>query len=499
MTEKFVINPSLDIPEYNSSTESFTEEIRNPISKKNWVESKNFPSEAEAKAFIANESSWSIYTTNKLSTGKKVIYRCKNVKLRGKQCDASVYLFYPSNKLDVIMYSSANEHSCQPEKQHNKKMTEETKGIIRQYFVEGTKTRKAIQAKLAKANIVLPSKNQLNNYISQLNLEIYGPSTISIGELEVFLRSHLSIPEDPNEAFIVDYICDDTNDGNFKFFVSTQTLLQNAIGVNLVSADTTYKMIWQGFPIAPVGTIDKDRHFHLFGTLVSKEEKSADFEFAFKSVKDAVQKIFSHEMIIKIIISDAAAAIHNGARAVFGPGILILMCWFHQKKAVKKIIDKFVKSIQIQDEILGDLNFLNLSENKSIFDKASKLFLKKYSAHNEFCLYFKNEWLIQNPNWYESAYLLAADVEFAPSTNNACESWNRGIKDEKSERNRYTLNVFKEKILEWTNDWSLEYKSGAKKFMMVPTIDLPLWTSAYKWAKINKPVKQSVERNGLNH
>lgn len=97
-------------------------------------------------------------------------------------------------------------------------------------------------------------------------------------------------------------------------------------------------MIWQGFPISPVGTIDKDRHFHLFGTLVSKDEKAADFEFAFKTVKDAVRKIFNHQMNPKIIISDAAGAIHNGAKAVFGTEILILMCWFHLKKAVKKIL-----------------------------------------------------------------------------------------------------------------------------------------------------------------
>lgn len=71
------------------------------------------------------------------------------------------------------------------------------------------------------------------------------------------------------------------------------------------------------------------------------------------------------------------------------------------------------------------------------------------------------------------------------------------VLDEKRERNRYPLNVFMNKILQWTVEWSQEYKSGAKTFVTVPTIDLPLWTLAYKWLKMNKPIKQNVDKNGL--
>lgn len=292
-------------------------------------------------------------------------------------------------------------------------------------------------------------------------------------------------------------MCDDAGEGDFKFFVSTKTLLQNAVDTDIVSADSTYKMVWQGFPISPTGTMDKDRQFHLFGTLVSKDEKSADFEFVFNAIKNAVRSLFHHEMKPKILISDAAEAIHNGARSVFGTEIVILMCWFHVKKAVRKNINRLVKDTRVQSEILSDMNLLNLSSNKETFEKASSYFLVKYSTFQDFCLYFKTEWLENHPNWYEGAYLLAPGVKFAPSTNNACESWNRNIKDEKSKRKRYPLNVFKKKILEWTVDWSREYYSGAKVFVTTPTIDLPLWTLAYKWVKMNKPIKRSVDGNGL--
>ncbi len=66
-----------------------------------------------------------------------------------------------------------------------------------------------------------------------------------------------------------------------------------------------------------------------------------------------------------------------------------------------------------------------------------------------------------------------------------------------SERNRYPLNVFIQKILQWTVEWSEEYKSGAKMFSTVPTIDLPLWTAAYKWVKLDKLIKQSVDKNSF--
>lgn len=88
-------------------------------------------------------------------------------------------------------------------------------------------------------------------------------------------------------------------------------------------------------------------------------------------------------------------------------------------------------------------------------------------------------------------------MKLAPSTNNAVESWNSNIKDEKSERCLFPFNVFKNKILEWTKEWSNEYPSGAKTFNKIPTVDLPLWTDAYKWVKQNKPIKRYVDSAGL--
>lgn len=386
---------SFDVPSYESSYEICEKNKKQVKSKKQWVEGQRFQNADDAKTFIKKESSWSIYTTNTLKTGKKVIYRCINAKLRGKQCEASIYLFYPSNKTEVTLFTAANQHT---RKQKENRMTDGTKAVIEQLFKDGFKTRKAIQCKLASTNIQLPTKNQLNNFISKLNVEHFGVSSISLGELEVFLRDHSSTPVNDNEAFIVDYTCDDAKEGDFKFFVSTKMLLRNAVDCQILSADTTYKMTWQGFPISPVGTVDKDRKFHLFGTLVSKEEKTDDFRFAFNAVKEGVRNLYQHNMNPKLLISDAAEAIHNGAKSVFGAGIIILMCWFHAKKAVKKNITRFVTDTHVQAEILDDMSLLNQSNSKEVFDRASVLFLRKYSKYEQFCSYFKMEWLVNHRN-----------------------------------------------------------------------------------------------------
>lgn len=127
----------LDVPNYES-TEEHIEPQKKTISKKTWIESQTFGNADDAKAFIKIQSIWSIYTSNSVKGGKKVIYRCKNAKLREKQCEASVRLFYPSHKAEVIMHTTANQHTCQ---QKRNAMTDATKSRIEELFKDGFKTR----------------------------------------------------------------------------------------------------------------------------------------------------------------------------------------------------------------------------------------------------------------------------------------------------------------------------------------------------------------------
>lgn len=93
-----------------------------------------------------------------------------------------------------------------------------------------------------------------------------------------FLESKATIPNDPDQAFVLQYeTCnmyeqddnnehDDDNDENwFRFFISTKRLLENAIKSDFLQADRTYKIFYYGYPLLVVGTSDKSKKFHLIG------------------------------------------------------------------------------------------------------------------------------------------------------------------------------------------------------------------------------------------
>lgn len=123
---------------------------------------------------------------------------------------------------------------------------------------------KAILLNLAERGYAVPSQRQLNNYLSLLRKEKYGPSKISIGELTT-LNNHRQAPENPHQSFVLDYNTNaaDTDDVFFQFVFTTKYLLGNLNVATNIHADSTYKLIWQGFPVLVIGTTDQERHFHI--------------------------------------------------------------------------------------------------------------------------------------------------------------------------------------------------------------------------------------------
>ena len=50
-------------------------------------------------------------------------------------------------------------------------------------------------------------------------------------------------------------------------------------------SDATYKLVFEGFPVMTVGTVDKNKSFHPFGLAVCSDEQQDDFRFLFNSIK----------------------------------------------------------------------------------------------------------------------------------------------------------------------------------------------------------------------
>lgn len=374
---------------YSSSSE---DEVQHNIithkkrKTKNWVMFKKFENAKLAEEFVEEEHKWSFFYSHVTEQGEKRTYRCNRVKARGVQCEAAISLLYLVDGDEVVMFKTNADHNC------DSILTKSIKPLgieFKELFNMGLKTKAIIEQLAANNSDIIPNTIQINNLIKKYRVEKYGTPSISMGELESWLKHYSTVPEDEIEPFVLNYKIDE-EENSFKFFITSKELLKNALDCVTIHCDATYKIIWQGFPVLVVGTSDFDRHFHIFGISVSCTEQTEDFEFLFNSLKEGVVKIFEREQIVNFLVSDGAKSIHNAFKNVYGEDCIILMCWAHMRRNIdKKILKLFPKNIR--QLILDDLENLQLANSNDSFDNAVDLFVKKWYAYKDFANYFSNE------------------------------------------------------------------------------------------------------------
>ena len=77
-------------------------------------------------------------------------------------------------------------------------------------------------------------------------------------------------------------------------------------------------------------------HFVPIGVCLTNREDTETFEFLFKWIKESATNA------PYALMSDADMASRNAAVNIFGDKLVLLMCYYHQKKAVKRKL-QFVK------------------------------------------------------------------------------------------------------------------------------------------------------------
>lgn len=435
-------------------------------SGKDWIFVQNFDDPKMAEEVVAED--FKIDYQHKTSTGPKNYYYCKH-----QPCPAKFQICY-NRSTTVLLKSSDHDHNTTPSAPARlTRISEETKSKIKELRELKLKPKAILSTIRNKyPELPVPSVKQLYGLNSR---EAKDESKISLGELEQWLKERSTIPVDEHSVFVVHYEVD-YDAPSFRFFLSTKNLIEQSSKSNIVHADTTYKLNYEGFPVLVIGTTDLDRHLHPSGVSVCTDEKTADFEFIFQTLSSAVSRVLGQSYMPTTLVADAAEAIHNGFTAVFGM-LLIIMCWAH----VKRAIYKRYRGKSNLDKILSDLDLLQLSPSIEAFQIALKLFFEKWKEEKEFLAYFKEQWVDHNGNWYEGLR------KFTPKTDNALEGKNRWIKDSHTMRDRLPLVQFLNELLKMVNDWSCDYIKD-KVFITQPTIDLPLWTSAYQWVKLSKRV-----------
>lgn len=352
----------MELQEYYSSDDFKSDEEtlgkqRNPNRRRKWKRDRLLTNEQEIDNVINKENFWSFHYSNISAEGRKLYYRCNKVKLRGKQCDAGIFLLYDAASNDVILFRCTSEHTHEEIKSHKPKISFDVQQEIQRLFNLKLKPKGILEA-LNEKQFPVPTMVQLRNFLTKIKKEKYGGTTISLGELEQWClescQNKLNL--DMDAPFVVSYEVDynedlddekDINDNGtkFRFFISTRRLLNIASHARNIHADATYKLVWQGFPILIIGTTDLDRHFHPFGLAVCTNEEKQDFKFVFQTLINGLEMINKETTKIEVLIADSANAIRNAFQEIFGEKQMI-MCWAHvHRNVTKKVL--FVRALFI--------------------------------------------------------------------------------------------------------------------------------------------------------
>ncbi|CAF2971765.1 unnamed protein product [Rotaria sp. Silwood2] len=195
--------------QYESSSESDDTMDQQNVQEKtkiklnfDWIRDKCFSNDTDAQMAIKREEQWSRYFTSKVQDGVKVHYRCNKVKFRGTQCNAAIYLFYPHNSDEVILFRANNEHN-HTDSSKRYFFSEEMKQNIQELFDMRLKPKKIYEV-LEEKNFMI-TRNQVNNYLTQLRKQKFGPSSLSLGELESWCQEKHTVPQSDDEPFVVSF------------------------------------------------------------------------------------------------------------------------------------------------------------------------------------------------------------------------------------------------------------------------------------------------------
>lgn len=73
--------------------------------------------------------------------------------------------------------------------------------------------------------------------------------------------------------------------------------------------DTTYKILWMGYPIFVLGASDQDNRFHPSCVAICSTETVEDFVFVFRALKSGVERVSGRAYQPRVCMADAAPAI----------------------------------------------------------------------------------------------------------------------------------------------------------------------------------------------
>lgn len=213
------------------------------------------------------------------------------------------------------------------------------------------------------------------------------------------------------------------------------------------------------------GTADRLKRFHPVAYACCTHETTADYEFVFESIRNAIEICYEMKFEPEIMIADGADAIRNAFYNTFPTAELDVMCFAHVIRNIRKRSFSTKSNKQL---ILDDIRKAQLAPNRNTFLMMTELLCKKWaSSEPEFIEYFKKEWLGAHMNWFEGA-----------ATINALESHNAVIKRTVTMRQRLPLNQLLLCIPNLLFEITRQFMSGVRSIEDKPAVKKSLLLEA---------------------
>lgn len=261
--------------------------VKRPRAQYDLTPTKVFPDLQSAQEEIKKTGVYSCHY--KSPCGYVLYYRCKAVIRRAKrQCDSKVKLCMAKDSLDVLMYTSIAAHNHHELELRSIGIPAATKVVIID-LLDKKVTKEKIRDYLNENDHLYQNETQLSNFLAEERKRRAGPQIISLSDFDGWCKSHTGIPENDNDSFVLNHEVIYKNEGlgtapQFRVFITTKKLLNNARNTNFICADATYKIVWEGYPALVLGTTNINRQFALIGIGLCSGEAENDFHFMFSSL-----------------------------------------------------------------------------------------------------------------------------------------------------------------------------------------------------------------------
>ena len=190
-----------------------------------------------------------------------------------------MYILYHDDSSKVSIWVDDNEHNHETTKKEFG-INEATKKQIEFLFKSGVKTAARIKNVLRDCldpfrpkklesdpdipnelyipGLIMPSSLQINNFLNNtLKVKLNGKSNFCYGDLCEWVSKNETVPDFEHEPFVIAHDIQ-VNDkapqtSQIRLSISTKYLLSLAMKTKHICADSTYKLIWHGFPVLITG------------------------------------------------------------------------------------------------------------------------------------------------------------------------------------------------------------------------------------------------------